>query len=63
MTHLAKTPRGASTVGVTTALIVALAVFVLGAPGWVLLPIMLAAMTGYAELGSWVDRREKSSSH
>jgi len=57
MNRIAKTPRGASVAGAVTAAIVALAVFVLGAPGWVLLPIMFAAITAYAELGSWVDRR------
>jgi hypothetical protein len=57
MNRLAKTPRGASVAGVITAAIVALAIFALGAPGWVLVPIMFAGCTAYAELGSWVDRR------
>jgi hypothetical protein len=43
--------------GILIALIIVLAVFVLGAPGWVFVPIFLAGITVYAELGSWVDRR------
>jgi hypothetical protein len=57
MNRFAKTPRGALSAGAITAAVVALAVFVLGAPGWVLVPIMFAGGTAYAELGSWVDRQ------
>jgi hypothetical protein len=57
MSRLTGTPRGASIAGILIALIIALAVFVLRAPGWVLVPILLGGITVYAELGSWVDRR------
>jgi hypothetical protein len=57
MDRLTRSPRGALIAGIVTAAAVAFAVFVLGAPGWILLPIGFAAATAYAELGFWVDRR------
>ena len=57
MDQLSRSPRGALMVGILTATIVAAGVFVLHAPGWILVPIGLAGATMYAELGFWVDRR------
>jgi hypothetical protein len=57
MNRLTGSPRGALVAGTLTAAIVAVAVLALGAPGWILVPIMLAGGTMYAELGFWVDRR------
>jgi hypothetical protein len=57
MGRLTATPRGASIVGTVITLIAAVAIFFLGAPAWVLLPIMIVGFTVYAELGFWVDRR------
>jgi hypothetical protein len=57
MNYLTATPRGALIAGTLIAVVIAVAVFVLRAPGWVLVPIFLAGITVYAELGSWVDRR------
>lgn len=57
MERLAKTPRGASFVGTITAVFAAVAIFVFGAPPWVLIVAVLVGATAYAELGFWVDRR------
>jgi hypothetical protein len=57
MDRLTGSPRGAFAAGTLTAAVVAVAVFVLGAPGWILLPISFTGATVYAELSFWVDRR------
>jgi hypothetical protein len=57
MERMTRTPRGASIAGTVTAAIVAVMVFVLGAPPWVLIPAIWIGATAYIEMGSWVDRR------
>jgi len=57
MERLAKTPRGASFAGTFTAVVAAIAIFVFGAPPWILIVAVLIGATAYAELGLWVDRR------
>ena len=57
MDRVTGSPQGALAAGTLTAALVAISVFVLGAPGWILLPIGFTAATVYAELGFWVDRR------
>lgn len=57
MGHLTGTPRGASIAGTVIALIVTVVIFVLRAPAWILVPILLIGLTVYAELAFWVDRR------
>jgi hypothetical protein len=37
--------------------IVAVSVFGLGAPGWIIVPVIFIGCTLYAELGLWADRR------
>jgi hypothetical protein len=57
MGRLAKTPQGASLAGTITAAVAAIAIFIFGAPPWVLIAAVLFGATAYAELGFWVDRR------
>jgi hypothetical protein len=57
MKRFAADPRSASVAGTTIALIAAIAIFVFHAPAWVLVPIMIAGLTAYAELNSWANRR------
>jgi len=57
MGQLAKTPRGASLAGTATAVVAAVAIFVFGAPPWVLIAAVLIGATAYAEFGFWVERR------
>jgi hypothetical protein len=57
MKHLTKSPRGASIFGTATAVIVSFAIFVLGAPPWILVPALWVGATAYIETSSWVERR------
>jgi hypothetical protein len=61
MYRLGRNPRGARIVGAATSALVAIAVFVFGAPPLILLPAILIAGTAYLELRSRalqrVDRR------
>lgn len=57
MMRMTKSPRGASIAGTITAVTVAVAVFLLGAPPWILIPAIWIGATAYIEMGSWVDRR------
>jgi hypothetical protein len=43
--------------GTATAILVAIAVFALGAPPWILIPASWAGITAFAEMRSWADRR------
>jgi cobalamin biosynthesis protein CobD/CbiB len=57
MERLAKTPRGASIAGTVTAVLTAVAIFILGAPPWILVPATWIGATIFIEMSSWVDRR------
>lgn len=57
MERLVKSPRGALITGTTTAVLVAVVVFVFGAPPWVLVPAVWIGATAYIEMSAWVDRR------
>jgi hypothetical protein len=57
MERFAKSPRGAFIAGTVTSVVVLFAVFVLGAPPWILVPAVWIGATAYIEMGSWVDRR------
>jgi hypothetical protein len=57
MERLVKTPRGASIAGTVTATLTAIAIFIFGAPPWILVPATWIGATVYIEMGSWVDRR------
>jgi len=57
MERVTRSPRGAFGVGIAIAALTAAAIFVLGAPPWILVPATWVGATVYAEMGSWVDRR------
>jgi hypothetical protein len=57
MERLVKSPRGAFIAETVTAVLVLIAVFIVGAPPWILVPAVWIGATAYIEMGAWVDRR------
>lgn len=55
--RLTKSPRGAAFVGTFAALLVLIAVFIFGAPSWILVPAVWISATVHIEAKSWADRR------
>jgi hypothetical protein len=57
MERIAASPRGASVFGMATAVLTAIAIFVFGAPPWILVPAVWIGATMFAELSSRAGQR------
>jgi len=57
MERVVRAPWGAFGVGTATAILTAIAILALGAPAWILVPVIWVGAATYAEMSSRVNRR------
>lgn len=56
MERFVRRPRAAEYFGMATAAVIAIAIFVFGAPGWVLVPISMAGASLFVRLSLRAER-------